>query len=62
MLPVSLYCPFLIAPSVFSNVYLQRECNFKFRSLSCFLEEINNVSYNVSSHDIMTDIRYVDKV
>jgi hypothetical protein len=22
MLPVSLYCPFLIAPSVFSNVYL----------------------------------------
>jgi len=26
MLPVSLECPFLIVPSVFSNVYLQSTC------------------------------------
>ena len=27
MLPVSLDCPFLIAPSVFSNVYLETSCD-----------------------------------
>ena len=41
MLPVSIYCPFLIAPSVFSNVYLlrypnPREQNVQAQECICF--------------------------
>ena len=36
MLPVSLDCPFLIAPSVFSNVYILRSCIFWWRKLEIY--------------------------
>ena len=36
MLPVSLDCPFLIAPSVFPNVYILRSCIFWWRKLEIY--------------------------
>jgi hypothetical protein len=36
MLPVSLDCPFLIAPSVFSNVYILRTGFFLWRKLEIY--------------------------
>jgi hypothetical protein len=38
MLPVSLDCPFLIAPSVFSNVYVKVACIWHFKKGDLFEE------------------------
>ena len=40
MLPIPLDCPFLIAPSIFSNVYLQRNIldKFPYKLFSGFYE------------------------
>ena len=48
MLPVSLYCPFLIAPSVFSNVYK----NLLHNSLVS-----NSRLLNKSFHDMITTVK-----
>jgi hypothetical protein len=59
MMPVSLDCPFLIAPSVFSNVYLgQKQLEVKTNRRKFYVEMVTDITtqktQNVKTHNRTT--------
>ena len=54
MLPVSLECPFLITPSVFSTIYLYLELEYLPYSAICLDSLSSNILHILSPENIMS--------
>ena len=54
MLPVSVDCPFLIASSVFSNIYLNTPGQQGIKKIICEAEILNNVSQPIKGYPCKT--------